>query len=175
MLKTALKPLFLLAAIFLILGVKPTAAEEDFHYRGQKLQPQEPSATLFLTPVKERNGDFLRLDLVVDPHEEEINAVGAEISFPAEKMSLIEMGKNDSFCSFFIEEKIDNQAGRAKISCSVPYPGIAKPGNVITLIFKKNGAGRAELSLRPEAEVLANDGYGTNVLKELKDQTIDLE
>ncbi|MDD5527642.1 MAG: cohesin domain-containing protein [Patescibacteria group bacterium] len=172
MLKARLKALFIiLIALFIISAIKPARAE-DFYYRGPKLNPQSANSALFLTPVREKTGDSLTLDLVVDPAGEEINTVSAEISFPTDKLFLTNLSKTDSFCSFFVEEKIDNNLGEIKISCVAPYPGTDKMSNVVSLTFKQIDSGAAELSLSPDSLVLANDGYGTNVLKDLKGQTI---
>jgi len=82
------------------------------------------------------------------------------------------LSKDDSFCSFFIEENIDNALGKIKITCLDPYPGTAKISNVVSLTFKKINSGAADLNLSDDSLVLANDGYGTNVLKNLSGQTI---
>jgi hypothetical protein len=176
MLKTRKETLFfVLIALFIFSAIKPALAEEEFYYRGPKLSPQTANSTLFLTPVREKNSDSFTLDLVVDPSGEEINAVETEISFPTDKLSLESLSKENSFCSFFIEEKTDNVAGKIKISCTAPYPGTDKLSNVASLTFKIINAGAADLSLSADSLVLANDGYGTNVLKDLKGQVIILE
>jgi hypothetical protein len=175
MLKAQTKALFfILTALFIFSAIKQALAKEAFYYRSQKLNPQTANSALFLTPIREKNGDYLTLDLVVDPAGEEINTVSAEISFPIGKLSLENMGKEDSFCSFFIEENIDAAAGKIKISCAAPSPGTSQISNVLSLTFKKIGSGEAELDLSEDSLVLANDGYGTNVLKELRGQKIIL-
>jgi hypothetical protein len=164
--------LFTLIALFIFSAIKPAIAEEEFYYRGPKLNQESAASALFLTPIREKTGDSFTLDLVVDPTGEEINTVSTEISFPADKLSLEDLGKENSFCSFFMEEKVDNALGKIKISCASPYPGTAKLSNVVSLTFKRINPGPADLSLSPDSLVLANDGYGTNVLKDLKGQTI---
>ena len=165
---------FALVAFFIFAVIKPTQAEEEFYYRGPKLNPESASSALFLTPVRQKNGDLLTLDLVVDPAGEEINTVSTEISFPTDKLSLETLSKDNSFCSFFVEEKIDNAAGKVKISCVAPYPGTDKWSNVVSLTFRQINTGAADLNLSDDSLVLANDGYGTNVLSEKNGQTINL-
>jgi hypothetical protein len=169
----AKKALFFATVALFIFSVMKPASADDFYYRGQALTPESAASTLFLTPVKEKSGDSLTLDLVVDPAGEEINAVSTEISFPADKLSLENLSKANSFCSFFVEEKIDNALGKIKISCVAPYPGTDRMSNVVSLTFQEIGTGPAALSLSSASLVLANDGYGTNVLKYLSGQTID--
>ncbi|MDD4902015.1 MAG: cohesin domain-containing protein [Patescibacteria group bacterium] len=172
MLKAPIKALFLaMIALFIFAVINPAAAEE-FYYRGPKLNPQIAASALFLTPIREKNGNSFTLDLVVDPADEEINTVSTEISFPTDKLSLENLSKGNSFCSFFVEEKIDNALGKIKISCLAPYPGTDRMSNVISLTFKQINTGTANLNLSSDSLVLANDGYGTNVLKDLGGQTI---
>lgn len=162
-------------SVFFVLAGKPTTAEEVSIYRGQKINPEKTPSALFLTPIKDREGNLIALDLVVEPHQAEINTVSAEISYPTNKISLKELSKNNSFCSFFIEEKIDKAAGIIKISCATPYPGTDKTSRVITLFFEGLEKGGADISLSDNSLVLANDGYGTNVLKEIVGQEIIVE
>jgi hypothetical protein len=166
--------LFTLIALFIFSVMKPAIAE-DFYYRGPKLNPESATSALFLTPVREKSGNTLTLDLVVDPAGEEINTVSTEISFPTDKLSLTNLSKTNSFCSFFVEEKIDNALGKIKISCVTPYPGTEKMSNVISLTFTNLVQGSADINLSDDSMVLANDGYGTNVLKNLEGQTIELD
>jgi hypothetical protein len=98
--------------------------------------------------------------------------VSTEISFPTDKLSLETLSKENSFCSFFVEEKIDAATGKIKISCVAPYPGTNKISNVVSLTFKKLNFGPVDLTLSSDSMVLANDGYGTNVLKDLKGQIL---
>jgi hypothetical protein len=173
MLKAPIKALSVIAiALFIFLTVKPAVAE-DFYYRGPKLNPEQSTSALFLTPVRKLDRNTFTLDLVVDPSGKQINTVSTEISFPADRLSLIDLSKTDSFCSFFVEENIDNDQGKIRLSCVAPYPGTDKMSNVISLTFRQAGTGPAELSLSPDSLVLANDGYGTNVLKSLGGQTVD--
>ncbi len=168
----AKKALFLATiALFIFAVIKPASAE-TFYYRGPKLNPETSSSALFLTPVRAKTDQTFTVDLVVDPAGEQINTVSTEISFPADKLSLASLSKDNSFCSFFVEEKIDNVLGKIKISCVAPFPGTDKMSNVVSLTFKQISAGRADLGLSPDSLVLANDGYGTNVLKNLGGQTI---
>jgi hypothetical protein len=147
-------------------------AEDIFYYRGPKLQPAKAGAVLFLTPIKERKNNLAFLDVIVEPNGEEINAVGAEILYPKNKIIFQGLSKKNSFCSFFVEENFQPEEGLIKISCVAPYPGTDKISNVVTLAFSPLSAGEAALGLGDDSQVLANDGYGTDILTEKKGQTI---
>jgi hypothetical protein len=173
MVKAEITLFLAIIALFIFAAIRPASADDAFSYRNVKLNAEAASSTLFLTPVKERVGDELTLDLVVDPAGEEINTVSTEISFPADKLFLENLDKGKSFCSFFVEEDINNYTGKIKISCLAPFPGTDKMSNVVSLVFKKIKSGAADLSLATSSMVLANDGYGTNVLKNLSGQVVD--
>ncbi len=165
--------LFLLIIIFFILPVKTAySATGKFYYRGIKLKKQEAKSTLYITPVKERRGNYILMDLVVNPNDDEINTVSTKIHFPKDKLYFLGMSKTNSFCSFFLEEEINNQEGYIKITCLKPYPGVDIISNVIGLIFLETGSGVAKVTLGEDSMVLANDGYGTNVLRSKRNQTI---
>jgi hypothetical protein len=161
--------------VFFALAGKPTDAREIYSYRGQKINPETTPSALFLTPVRNRKDKLISIDLVVEPHQAEINTVSTEISYPIDKISFKEMSKENSFCSFFIENNVDAINGKIKISCASPYPGTDKTSRVITLYFKGLKKGLAEISLSDDSLVLANDGYGTNVLNEITGQKITVE
>lgn len=163
--------LFLFIILFFILPFDTARARNLYYYREPKIHRQEPNSILYITPIKERSGKFIFLDLVVDPNNDEINTVSANISFPASKLSLEQVSKENTFCLFFVEEKIDNENGHAKFSCLKPYPGTDTISNVISLVFKEKESGEADIVIG-DSLVLANDGYGTNVLKETRGQTI---
>lgn len=161
--------------LFFVLVSKPTTAREIYSYRGQKINPETTPSALFLTPVRNRDNNSISLDLVVEPNQAEVNTVSTEISYPTDRISLKKMSKENSFCSFFIENNVDAVNGKIKISCAAPYPGTAKTSRVVTLYFEGLKKGLAEINLSNNSLVLANDGYGTNVLKEIKGQEITVE
>lgn len=149
-------------------------AENDDIYREIKANPSPKTASLFITPIKDRSGEKLIIDLVVDPGGEDVNAIDTEISFDKDRLKLIDISHDKSFCEFFIEEDVSVD-GKIKLSCLAPFPGIKEIRNVYTLTFEKKDKGETEIRLSPRSMVLANDGYGTNIVREIKNQKINLE
>lgn len=171
--KTKKSFIFLLIILFTIFPIRfAKSYDGNYYYRGIKLKQQETKSILYLTPVRKRLENYILMDLVIDPDNDEINTVSTLISFPPDKLELKGFSKKSSFCSFFIEEEINNKEGWAKISCLKPYPGISKLSNVVGLVFEEKKVGEANITLSKDSMVLANDGYGTNVLKYTRDKRI---
>jgi len=101
--------------------------------------------------------------ILVDPGQP-VNAVGATIQFPPGQTEALEIDKKNSFCEFFPEEAIDNRNGLVRIGCGRPFPGIDRKAIVAEIVFKKKKSGTVGLRLGEDSVVLANDGYGTDVL-----------
>jgi len=170
--KTQRSLLLLLLAFPLIFPIEFAENYNNYYYRRIRLEKQEAKSTLYLTPIKKRFGDYILMDLIVNPNGDEINTVSADIHFPIDKLEFKGFNKKDSFCAFFIEEKTNNEEGWAKISCLKPYPGVKELSNVAGLIFKEKRTGEATITFGEDTVILANDGYGTDVLKEAEDKTI---
>jgi hypothetical protein len=163
--------LLVVTALFFL---KQAKAQEEFQYREIKAQPSAKTASLFITPVKEREEGTIVIDLVVEPGGEEVNAVETEINYRADELELISIDREDSFCQFFVTEDA-TVSGKIKLSCLAPYPGIKEVSNVYTISFRQKAFGTTDIDLSPDSLILANDGYGTNIAKEIKGQRIVLE
>jgi hypothetical protein len=163
-----------LLAIILLTGFQSAKAENGSNYREIKPEPALKTASLFITPVKERLNDLITIDLVLEPGGEEVNAVETEIYFDSTQLEIVEINKEKTFCQLFVEENTSTP-GKIKLSCLAPYPGTKEISNVYTIIFKQKNIGETWLTLSQDSQVLANDGYGTNILKEAKEQKIILE
>lgn len=163
-----------LLSVILLTGFNPAKAENNLNYREIKAQPSPKTASLFITPVKERSDGLITIDLVLEPGGEEVNAVETEIYFDSNQLEVTEIDKSKTFCQMFVEENLSTP-GKIKLSCLAPYPGTKEISNVYTIVFKQKTIGETWLTLSPDSQVLANDGYGTNILKETKEQKIILE
>lgn len=110
-------------------------------------------------------GDTIQIQILVHTPQQAINAVGVRLVFPQQAVEIIKIGKNDSLCSLFPEEKIDNNSGLVIYSCGLPTPGFTgNHGLVGTFYVKFKKQGFVNLAFREDSQVLANDGFGTNIL-----------
>jgi hypothetical protein len=104
-----------------------------------------------------------------------INAVSGVVGFPSDKLQIVSLSKTNSIITLWVEEpSFVNGLGTVKFEGVVPNPGfIGTGGIIITMNFKVIGSGNATLKFNSGA-VLANDGNGTNILKNLNTATFTL-
>jgi hypothetical protein len=97
-----------------------------------------------------------------------INAVQADIGFQPEKLEVVDVSTQDSFANIFIQKEINNQSGYTRLTGGLPNPGFfADSGLFGTVYFKGKSPGIVQIEFLPSSMVLANDGRGTNALKDL--------
>jgi len=139
--------------------------------------PSVSAATLTLSSNTSATiGQTIQVPLLVSTEGSEVlNAVSAEVRFPAQLLTLQSISKTGSVMSFWAEEpSYSNSNGTASLQGIVPNPGWkGQGGTVITLAFKVKAAGAATISFS-SASVLANDGLGTNILSKTYPKTLSL-
>lgn len=97
-----------------------------------------------------------------------INTVQVDIGFDPSVLELVDVSTKESFASIFVQKEIDNKVGYLRLTGGLPNPGFAdKTGVFTTLHFKGKKPGTVEVKFLPTTLVLANDGRGTNVVKDL--------
>ncbi|TSC84911.1 MAG: Uncharacterized protein G01um101413_295 [Parcubacteria group bacterium Gr01-1014_13] len=113
-----------------------------------------------------------RIAITVSPGGEAINTVSAVINYDPKAVKIKNIITDKSFCdqNLFLEKNIDEANGKVTISCLAPNPGFAEPkGIVAELVLQPLNDGFIGLRFDPESQVLANDGLGTNVLRQATD------
>lgn len=103
---------------------------------------------------------------------EAINAVSAVVRYDPKVLKVLDIFTENSLCdpSLFSKKEIDQEEGRAKITCGLPNPGFFAPvGTVAELLVQPLTVGGVSLEFTEETRVLANDGLGTNVLRSVTD------
>ncbi|MFC1789503.1 cohesin domain-containing protein [Patescibacteria group bacterium] len=94
-----------------------------------------------------------------------INAAQGKISFPTDKLEVVNISKDDSVFSIWAEEpNYSNKEGKISFTGGLPSPGFSDKGNILKIVFRAKESGDFKLFFSDEAKVLANDGLGTNVL-----------
>lgn len=116
-----------------------------------------------------------RVSISVASGGENINAARVVVNFDPGKIIIEEIISTNSFCKLgtsdmFIERVIDNKKGEVIVSCGLPSPGFSgQRGIIAELIVRPIEEGFFSLKFGKESQVLANDGLGTNVLREASD------
>jgi len=125
------------------------------------------AASLYFSPSNPsfRVGDTFQISLFVSTPDQAMNAAQAVINFPTDKLSMISVSTKNSIFSLLVENPtFSNTGGTAGFSGIVLNPGYTgKSGRLVTLNFLAKQTGKANLSVG-SAQVLANDGVGTNIL-----------
>lgn len=133
------------------------------------------AATLYssLSPNSYENGTFI-LDVYVSSNSSEsVNAVSGDVSFPQDKMEVISLVKNDSILDLWINNpSFSNDSGEIKFNGVVlDKKYFSEKNKIISIIFKIKDIGISQIYFS-DGQILADDGKGTNILKELDSNTL---
>ena len=104
-----------------------------------------------------------------------INAAQIRLEYNPHFLEIIKMTTEKSFCSFYAENNFDNNKGVVNLACGTPNPGFRGDSTLLELTFRSRLVGDQSIKFTPgEANILANDGKGTNILKKTDDLNINI-
>jgi len=132
--------------------------------------PPTPKTVSFVIPSRGsyRIGEIFTMEIEIVGIKTPINAVQTDLAFNPERLEVVDILTADSFANIFIQKEINNGVGYTRLSGGVPNPGFLGDTGVFgTVLFKGKSPGVVQVEFLPSSLVLANDGRGTNVLKEL--------
>ena len=132
--------------------------------------PPTPKTVSFVIPSKGefRLGEIFPMKIEIKGIQKPINAIQADISFDPNKVEVRDISTTDSFANIFIQKEINNQIGYARLTGGLPSPGFFADSGVFgSIFFQGKAPGLVKVEFLPSSLVLANDGRGTNVLKDL--------
>ncbi|MBM3205450.1 hypothetical protein FJZ41_01200 [Candidatus Shapirobacteria bacterium] len=132
--------------------------------------PPTPKTVSFIIPSKGQYklGEIFPMKIEITGITKPVNAVQADVTFDASRLEVVDISTDQSFANIFIQKELNNDVGFARLSGGLPNPGFfAEKGVFGTIFFKGKMAGLVEVSFLPSSLVLANDGRGSNVLKDL--------
>jgi hypothetical protein len=114
-------------------------------------------------------GDEQKIQIIITTGGETINAFDASLSLDPNLADIVSVDTTDSFCSkgFLVNQTIDKTKGTADVSCVVPNPD-SQSGPIVafTLVVEPKAVGRMDIAFDDASTILANDGLGTNVLRQ---------
>jgi hypothetical protein len=127
------------------------------------------AADLYILPSsKDLNvGDTLNIAVYVDSLDQAMNAVSFRISYPEDLLRFVSLSKTGTIISLWVQEP---KGGNGEVFAEgiVLNPGFTgSKGKILNITFKALNSGKADLSF-VSGSVLANDGLGTNILKNMK-------
>lgn len=142
-----------------------------------KIQPIKGDSVLTLDAPTEVGGvgKKFKMTIELDSKGHVINSVQAHIKFDPRVLEIVSTNTENSFCKYYIENNYDNAKGEIKLACGTPYPGFRGQNSVETIEFLAKAIKTTDIIMEKESMVLANDGKGTNVLKELSNIKVNVK
>jgi len=166
-LKNALVSSFIVLVISLLsIGLVYLEGRVFFHFN----LISTPKTVRFVIPPKKqyRLGEIFPMKIELTDMKTAVNAVQVDIGYPIDRLEVVEISTQDSFAEIFIQKEINNQAGYSRLTGGLPNPGYQFERGVFgTIYFKSKQPGLAKVDFLPSSMVLANDGKGSNIIKEL--------
>lgn len=129
----------------------------------------ERSSVVFFSGDKKRVkvGQRLRLDMIVDPGGQAVNVASLKASYATDTLEFIGVDyERSAFSLFLAENVVDNSIA---VVAFQPSPGISTTSNVASLEFRAISKGHGSVGYEGEPEILANDGFGTNIYSDKLD------
>jgi hypothetical protein len=116
---------------------------------------------------------FLEVSIMADSESMPANAVEFGLYFPADKLELISSDTAGSpLCEYLIDNAQDSQNGFYRITCVTSSREVTGINQIVKLTFNVKGAGYGYLQFSEDSQLLAADGYATNILNETIDQVL---
>lgn len=138
---------------------------------------QSAGASLSLSPrsITIEAGETTTVQVLVASPGQAINAAEATVSFPKDLLEAKTVSKSGSiFTLWAVDPAASNASGTVIFSGGLPSPGYTGGSKrVINITFRGKKAGTATLTIGA-AQVLANDGQGTNILSGTGSATITI-
>ena len=131
--------------------------------------PPTAKTVSFVIPTRNQYklGEVFPMKIEVSGAKQPVNAVQADIGFDPGKLEVVNITTDESFAKLFVQKEFNNTLGYARLTGGLPNPGFSgEIGTFGTVYFRGKVAGLAEVTFLPTSMVLANDGRGTNVLKD---------
>ncbi len=166
--------ILLLLIVVYILFFKPNPI---IRYNIDKLRAEKNESALSIEAPSEIGGvgKKFTVKINVDTMGNSVNAVQSYLKFDPKILQVSTSSTENSFCKFYPENKFDNTDGIVKLSCGAPYPGFRGAGIIQEIEFVSKAINTTYIYLDNESMVLANDGKGTNLLKEFPKETIKIK
>lgn len=145
-----LKNILLLFLILLFISPIPAKAQEASFY----LSPSQGSYNL---------GKTFSIKVMINTDGAAVNASQAILYFPADKLRITNIFKNNSIFSLWVKEPAySNTQGTLDFTGGLPSPGFTGVGEVFRISFLTKELGQAKVYFG-NAKILANDARGTDI------------
>lgn len=111
-------------------------------------------------------GSTFTVSIYVNTGGRSVNAIEANLSFPADKIQVVNPTAGKSLIQIWVNQpSFSNSEGTLKFQGAIPTPGINTESGVIsTVTFRVKDTGTAIIKVLDSSRVLLNDGQGTDIL-----------
>lgn len=130
----------------------------------EELVLDPPTVEMAIAPDGFFSGPELDIDFGIDAKGLPTNSAGIHLRFDPRFLQVKAIDYGGSFCTLSAEQTINNRRGILRLGCGTPNGQITGRAKVARVTFTKIKDGRTDLSLSRTSKILANDGYGTNML-----------
>jgi len=122
-----------------------------------------PTVTIYTEQI-----DGNTIEVKVSGNEGLLNAAEVEILFDPTHLQVDTLVIEETICEdrFVITKEIDNATGRVFYQCGTISPLDYSSATIATLIVSPYKAGQSDITFGDTTNVLAHDGYGSNMTKE---------
>lgn len=166
---TKIKALFWLIILTLAIFLVPSfLRQKQVINHPARLYFSEPQAGL--TP-----GLIFPVEVRIQTTGSSINAVSAYLNYSPANLEVVNMTTENSFCTFYLDNSFDNIRGKVAVSCGVPNPGFVGDSLVVRINMRAKTVGSTEVTIDPTSQILANDGKGTDILKDPTNLTLNIQ
>lgn len=139
--------------------------------------PSADAAEIFASPSvgSFSVGETFSVSINIASDGKPINAVSGTLIFPKDKMSVLSVSKSGSVINFWPEDpSFLSSSGEVSFEGIILNPGfLGQSGKIATVFFRAEKEGRADLVFG-SGSILANDGYGTEILTGKKGSSFSL-
>jgi len=119
-----------------------------------------------------RLGEIFPMKIEIIGIEKPINVVQADLGFNPNQVEVVSISTDESFANIFIQEEINNESGYIRLTGGLSNPGFFSNHGVFgTVLFRGKVPGLTKVRFLATSMILANDGKGTNVIKELAESS----
>ena len=148
--------LFFLSLVFFVFAISTVS---HAHAASLSIVPSSGSYSV---------GSYITAAVYVSNAQQAINAASGMLSFSKENLEVTSLSKTGSVFNLWVQEPtFSNTTGVINFEGIVFNPGfIGTSGKIISVTFRAKKAGTATISFS-SGSILANDGWGTNVLSGL--------
>lgn len=107
-----------------------------------------------------------KVSVVLDSGGEAINAISVKLIYDPKMIDIEGVDTAHSLCEYFLTDDYDKK-GLIDLECVIPSPGFrGREANVADIYVKARREGSTSLVFADDSQVLANDGLGTDVLRQ---------